>query len=178
MKKLFLASLLFFLLFLKSEVVVAKEATASAAPVRVEYELPYPGLLPDNPLYFLKAIRDNLQKFFISDPLRKAEFDLLQANKRLKAGEILIMKGKFDLGFTTLSKAGNYFEDGLVKVQLAKKQGNDVNSLLSEMFTAAKKQQEVMQNLEKNKKGDELRNLRFLEERARDFSERVLIIKS
>jgi len=157
---------------------MAKEATASAAPVHVDYELPYPGLLPDNPLYMLKAIRDNLQKFFISDPLRKAEFDLLQANKRLRAGELLILRNKFDLGFTTLSKAGNYFEDGLAKVQVAQKQGHDVNSLLSEMFTAAKKQQEVIINLQKNRKGEELRNLRLLEERSRDFSERVLIIKS
>jgi hypothetical protein len=82
-KKVFLASILIFLLFVKSDVVVAKEATGSASIENVEYYLPYPGLLPDNPLYYLKAIRENIQKFFISDPLRKAQFDLLQANKTL-----------------------------------------------------------------------------------------------
>jgi hypothetical protein len=90
----------------------------------------------------------------------------------------LILRGKQDLGVTTLSKSGNYFEDGLSNVQKARKQGQDTNSVLSEMLLAAKKHQQVIRELEKGKKGEDLRALKFLEERARDFAERVLIIKS
>lgn len=48
-----------------------------------EYLLPYPGILPDHPLYFLKALRDRILEALIVDPLRKSEFYLLQADKRL-----------------------------------------------------------------------------------------------
>ena len=40
----------------------------------VKYELPYPGILPDNPLYFLKQIRDWIMERLITDPLKKIEF--------------------------------------------------------------------------------------------------------
>ena len=76
-------------------------STSSAIP-KVEYELPYPGLLPDNPLYYLKAIRDNILKFLIRDPMKKAEFDLLQSDKRLGASYALLKKGNYDLCITTL----------------------------------------------------------------------------
>src|ERR1700704_2037322 len=39
----------------------------------VDYTLPYPGLLPDSPLYFLKTFRDRLISFFISSPIKKAD---------------------------------------------------------------------------------------------------------
>ncbi|HSW97310.1 MAG TPA: hypothetical protein VLF89_05800, partial [Candidatus Saccharimonadales bacterium] len=35
---------------------------------QIQYDLPYPGLLPDNPLYSLKVLRDKIVEFFISDP--------------------------------------------------------------------------------------------------------------
>ena len=177
-KKASIAALLLLLLILKPGFVMAQSASGSARPVSVQYDLPYPGLLPDNPLYYLKAIRDNFLKFFISDPLKKTQFDLLQANKRLGAARALLTKGKEDLAITTLSKSGNYFDDAIAQIQVAKKKGQDVNPTLSEMLTAAKKHQEIIFDMQKGKKGDALLNLRFLQERARDFQGRVEIIKS
>lgn len=49
----------------------------------MEYALPYPGILPDHPLYVFKKIRDAILEFLIVDPVRKAEFYILQADKRL-----------------------------------------------------------------------------------------------
>lgn len=177
-KKVFIASLLFFLLVLKPNFVLAKDASASAVPLQVQYDLPYPGLLPDNPLYYLKAIRDNLLKFFISDPLKKSQFDLLQANKRLGAAEQLLNKGKNDLAITTLSKSGNYFEDAITQVETAKKTGEYTSTFLTELLTAARKHQSEIFKMEKGQKGDTLLNLKFMQERAHDFEERVDIIKS
>lgn len=63
-------------------------------PTPVEYTLPYPGMLPNNPLYFLKKIRDSIIEFLISDPVHKAEFYILQADKKLNMGIALSDMGK------------------------------------------------------------------------------------
>jgi len=167
--------------FLNPTIVLAKEndATQSAEVIEiVEYELPYPGLLPDNPLYYLKAIRDNLLKFFITDPLRKTEFDLLQSDKRLGAAKMLLAKGRNELAITTLSKSGNYFDDAISQIQIARKQGKDIKPLLDNLLNSSKKHQQVISEMEKNQKDDVLLSLKFLRQRAKDFQERVEIIKA
>jgi len=179
MKKALLL-LILLLLFLKPSGVLAKEneATTSAEIIQVEYELPYPGLLPDNPLYYLKAIRDNVLKLIITDPLKKAEFDLLQSDKRLGASKMLLVKGKTDLSTTTLSKSGNYFDDAISQIQIARKQGKDIKPLLEKLLTSSKKHQQVILEMEKNQKKEIIFSLKFLRQRAKDFQERVEIIQS
>lgn len=49
----------------------------------VEYVLPYPGILPDHPLFAMKMLRDWIFERLINDPFRKTEFYILQADKRL-----------------------------------------------------------------------------------------------
>ncbi|MBI3576483.1 hypothetical protein HY086_00365, partial [Candidatus Gottesmanbacteria bacterium] len=68
---------------------------------KVEYLLPYPGILPDNPLYFLKAARDKIIEFLIADPVRKAEFYILQSDKRLGMTSMLLEKGNTTRAETT-----------------------------------------------------------------------------
>jgi hypothetical protein len=122
----FFALLIFFLSF---KTVLAEEGiTPTPTPVIIidNYELPYPGLLPDHPLYFLKMTRDKLVGFFISDPIKKAEFDVLQADKRLNAAIYLINKKSLknqELAVNTFSKGQNYYDDAITKIVLAKKQG-------------------------------------------------------
>jgi len=67
------------------------------APSPVAYSLPYPGILPDHPLYFLKTVRDFILSKLISSPVKKVEFDLLQADKKLNMSIFLKMKAKNDL---------------------------------------------------------------------------------
>ena len=153
-------------------------ASKTADNTAVTYDLPYPGILPDNPLYFLKVVRDNLLGFLISDPLKKANYDLLQANKRLVSARGLIDEGKSDLAITTLSKSGNYFDQAIAKATQAKNQGIDANSTLSSLVTAAKKHQQVVREMEQKVKGDTKITLRLLEERAHDFEQRASIILS
>jgi hypothetical protein len=87
-----------------------------------DYTLPYPGILPDNPFYMLKTARDNFIGLLISDAKKKAEFNLLQADKRLQAGVYLIDKNKkYDLAEQTISKGENYFEQAISKLEEAKK---------------------------------------------------------
>lgn len=153
-------------------------ATKTADNTAVQYDLPYPGILPDNPLYFLKVVRDNLLGLFITDPLKKADYDLLQANKRLVSARGLIDEGKNDLAITTLSKSGNYFDQAIANATQVKNQGGDANPTLSNLLTAAKKHQQVIGEMAAKTKGDTKTTLRLLQERAHDFEQRVSIILS
>lgn len=97
------------------------DATVSASPQPVNYELAYPGMLPDNPLYFLKMIRDKIIKLLINDPYKKVEFDVLNSEKRTYAAKFLVEKGKSDLAIDTISKGNNYFAEGITEITKTKK---------------------------------------------------------
>ena len=118
------------------------------SPTQIEYTLPYPGLLPDNPLYFLKVFRDNVVGFLIKDPSKKAQFDLLQADKRFESGIMLLSEKppKVDMAETIMSKGENYFEDAVAQTKRAKAQGVPVNDFLLKMRTADRKYKEILVN--------------------------------
>lgn len=117
----------------------------------IDYELPYPGILPDSLFYSLKTLRDRMVSFFIADSLKRAEFDLLQADKRLNAGVYLAKKKAKDaLISSVISKGVNYFEEAVAKVKEAKAQGEDINSFVGKLVLASQKHQEVLKKMEKN----------------------------
>lgn len=124
-------------------------ASSGSAMVNVEYVLPYPGMLSDNPLYVIKALRDKITEILMADPSKKAEFYLLTADKRLNEGILLFDKGisKYSLGESTISKGENYFEKGIGQLQFAKKQNLDVNSLIQKYHLSLRKHQEVLKIL-------------------------------
>jgi len=136
----------FHLSFAKSDLVFAQTATSSSHQ-EINYELPYPGLLPDSPLYFLRIIRDKTIGFLISDPLKKAEFNLLQADKRLNAGIYLFNKGKTSLALSTVSKAENYFGEALDRMREAKKEGRDIGGIQEKLRRALGKHEQELKNL-------------------------------
>ncbi len=91
-----------------------------------EYLLPYPGILPDHPLYFLKGLRDRILEGLIVDPLRKAEFYILQADKRLNMGMFLEDQGKSVLMEQVISKGEKYMEKAVSGLTLLKSSGAQV----------------------------------------------------
>ncbi len=125
-------------------------STPSAAK-ESDYQLPYPGLLPDSPLYGLKTLRDKIVSFMISDPSKRAEFDVLQADKRLAASLAMLdsEKGKEALAVSTISKGENYFEDALSNAKQAKKEGTNSNDIKQKLITSSQKHEEVLKQLEK-----------------------------
>lgn len=84
--------------------------TEEMTETKVEYTLPYPGMLPDHPLYNLKRVRDYILERLIADPVKKAEFYILQADKRLQMGVYLAAQGKNVLAESTISKGEKYLE--------------------------------------------------------------------
>ena len=135
---------LFFISFLLLLIVFAlplfaqeSDSTTSAEPV-IDYSLPYPGILPDNPLYIFKAMRDRFVSFLISDPKEKATFDLLLADKRLAAAFALSKETKVNgpLVVQTVSKGENYFFEAVGQAVVAQKQGEEINGLLGQLKDA------------------------------------------
>ncbi len=76
---------------------------------KVAYELPNAGILPDHPLYFLKAARDRASELTLRDSIKRAELYLLLSDKRVEMADLLFQKGKDKLAITTLSKGEKYF---------------------------------------------------------------------
>jgi hypothetical protein len=172
-----LALLIFLLSFYSSSfkayaITESLSATPSSTP-EVNYELPYPGLLPDSPLYFLRAIRDKIVGLLISNPLKKAEFNLLQADKRLNAGIYLFNKGKTSLAFSTISKAENYFLQALDKMDEVKKQGGNINDLKGKMKNAVKKHEQEISILSEKSGADFKSGFEKELKRVIDFENRL-----
>ena len=107
MKKLLFLLIFFVLTFYLAGDMHAQKMQGSTASAIIEYDLAFPGILPDNPLYKLKVLRDKISSYLISDPQKKIEFYLLQSDKGILASAILIDKGKIKLAQDTLLKAEN-----------------------------------------------------------------------
>jgi hypothetical protein len=121
---------------------------------KVEYTLPFPGMLPDHPLYFLKRFRDTILEKLIADPIRKAEFYILQGDKRLQMGVSLFAAGKPTLGESTVSKAEKYLELAVTGLSSYKKNGGVVPTYVVERLEkSTAKHQEVLTEL-MSKAGD------------------------
>ncbi len=116
-------------------------------PSKVDYYLPYPGILPDNPLYNLKVIRDKIKLELIFDEEKKAEKELLYADKRINAGKALIEGGKLELGVSTASKGEKYLERSVDRTIKLHKIGRDVKSLQLTLAKATAKHVELIQEL-------------------------------
>ncbi len=117
-----LISLIFLFLFAVSAFFVQSQ-TITITQSEVGYELPYPGILPDHPLYVFKALRDRLTDFLTRDYYKKSQLYLLYSDKRLVMSSQLLKSGKTKAAITTLSKAEKYFEKIPPLVVTSQKQG-------------------------------------------------------
>lgn len=131
------------------------EETPNLPSEKVDYYLPYPGILPDHFLYPLKMIRDRILVFLTTDPLKKSQLFLLYADKRLAAGKSLLEKGKVDLGITTITKAEKYLEKALIQEEAARKAGKNTQEFLEKLYLASQKHQEVITQLSEKTQSEE-----------------------
>lgn len=179
MKKIFIVIVILgFVLQTRFQFAFAQEASSPSAtptPPKEEYALPYPGLLPNHPLYFLKTTRDKVISFLIADSYKKAEFNLLQADKRLSAALSLMEKekGKEQIVVSTISKGLNYFEEAIAQSQAAQKEGRDIKDITKKFFASLEKHKEIVGSLKK-KAGDSYQDdFAQLEKRIADLTKKV-----
>lgn len=115
---------------------------------QIEYYLPYPGgVLPDNPLWEAKALRDRVWYLITTDQGKKADLLLLFADKRLNTAILLFEKREPEIGLITLSKAEKYLEAASLKEIENRKEGLDTTEFLVRLSTAALKHYEIIQNI-------------------------------
>ncbi len=132
---LFLTTLLFPVMVFAATATSAGEPTGSPTPAPVQYELPYPGMLPDNPLYVLKQIRDWILDKMITDSLKKTEFYILQGDKRLAMGVMLSSSGNSRLSEQIISKGEKYMNNAVTTLLTLKAQGKDVPAYVTDRLT-------------------------------------------
>ena len=81
---------------------------SSNSAVLRDYDLPYPGMLPDNPLYFVKMLRDRVKLMLVGEDLEKINLLLFYADKRIAAADALLREGQVSLAEITAHKAEQY----------------------------------------------------------------------
>ncbi|MGI5827693.1 MAG: DUF5667 domain-containing protein [Patescibacteria group bacterium] len=150
---------------------ISSEASASTTTILgkektnlIDHHLPYPGILPDHPLYCIKMLRDKINLWLAKDPERQYELLLLYADKRLGAGQALIFGNQQTLGTTTITKAEKYLLRAESQLhQVIDKQGNNFDQEASKkrLVNTYQKHQEIISEL-KGKVSD--REKRVLEE--------------
>jgi hypothetical protein len=115
----------------------------------VDYIFPYPGILPDHPLYWLKMIRDRVQLIVFTPPAKKTSRLLHYADKRAAATLQLLKKGKIQLALTTFTKAEKYLERAFLHV-------HDIKNTTTKdvLKKALLKHKEVLESFEDNMSKD------------------------
>lgn len=68
--------------------------TITPSDQEVQYDLPHPGILPDNPFFAIKSIRDSVSLQITQDPLEKAKMILELSDKRIASAKQIAEKGK------------------------------------------------------------------------------------
>ncbi|NMC76620.1 MAG: hypothetical protein GYA60_04925 [Candidatus Methanofastidiosa archaeon] len=112
----------------------------------INYIMPYPGqVLPDNALWYIKALRDKIQYFVTVDKLKRADLALLYADKRLSSSLILFQNKKPDIALTTLTKGEKYLEEALMDEANAKKAGMNTNDYLIKLANASLRHRQIIE---------------------------------
>lgn len=112
----------------------------------INYPMPFEGdVLPDSPLWIVKATRDRIWYLFTFSHLKKAELALLFSDKRLLFSKNLFENKKPDIALTTLSKGEKYLEIAFSEEELARGDGVDTSSFLSTLTTASLKHRQIIE---------------------------------
>ena len=111
---------------------------------KVDYFLPYPGILPGHFLYPIKMIRDKILLFLTTEPLKRGERLLHYADKRIEAARLLAENGRQSLAVTTATKAEKYLERAINQEKEARAKGKKTHPFLVELSKASLKHQQVL----------------------------------
>lgn len=120
-------------------------SSSSANEKKSTYNLPYPGTLPDNPLYKLKVLRDKITLFLITSPSKKIDYYLLLTDKGISTTELLVKEKKFALAKETALKGENNYT--LLTYLIRDKKWDIKKEQYQKVETAALKHQDVLKDI-------------------------------
>lgn len=113
--------------------------------VNVDYQFAFPGkVLPDHFLWPVKALRDKIWLAITTNPSRKAELKLLFADKRIASSKILFEREKYEIGFSTLTKAEKYLEEAYNQEIENRARDIDTSEFLKRLAWASLKHRQVI----------------------------------
>jgi len=115
---------------------------------KIDYQLPNPGRIqPFHLLWPAEVIRDRLWLFVTQNPLKKAQINLLIADKRLASAQQLIAQSKPELAISVAAKAEIYLVRALSHTLVAKDQGMEVDEFLYQLSFASLKHRSVLETI-------------------------------
>jgi hypothetical protein len=118
---------------------------ASSTAPSIDYALPYPGLLPDHPLFFIKTLRDKILLLLITSQNRRVEFNQLTADKYVAMAVFLAQEKKSQLAISTLDTAISYAKETQIQVgKLPPTKSDEVGNLKHHFSESLKKYQQVL----------------------------------
>lgn len=131
----------------------------------VDYDLQWPGILPDNRVFYkIKVLRNKIIEKIIIGPVKKVEFDLLMADKTIYASKLLMEKGRVDLSKETALKGENYYSMLVQDYNKALLSNEKIPPWLDKKITlAAIKHQEVFKKLEDSVTGEDKKTFQIVE---------------
>lgn len=138
---------------------------------KVIYQLPYPGILPDNPLYFIKETRDSIKVFITRDNLKKADLYLNLADKHMAIALKMAEKGREKIAISELQKSEELFRNIPTLLINSKKQGvAPSNDMIIKLYQSNSKHQEIITEVMKKLTQTEIetfKNILLENEKAR-----------
>lgn len=157
----------------------AAEATIPSSQSTVQYDLSYPGLLPDHPFYILKQVRDNMLALFIGKPLDRSSFMLLQSDKQVSAAKLLVEQRK-DVAMIRDSFAASQksFEDAVKETQAAKQEGLATGDMINKLRIASKKHHEIVQDVMVQLSSEDKKMFTEIEKKSLEFIPLTASLKS
>lgn len=84
------------------------------------YTLPYPGILPDHPLYPFKRLRDAILLLTARDSVKSIDLKRLFADKHLVMAQLLWEKGNFSLSYNTFMQGERYLLASSIEIEQLK----------------------------------------------------------
>ena len=116
--------------------------------MNLDYDLAYAGVvLPDSILWPIKAVRDRFWMLVTTNKSGKAELNILFADKRLGASRILFENKKYDIGYSTLTKAEKYLETANNLEEELRQKGEDTNELAGRIAKASLVHRQVIEKI-------------------------------
>jgi hypothetical protein len=130
------------------------EASASVLKNQVDsYTFPFPGILTNHPLYFLKSFRDLILQFFIINPVEKIEFQNLQSDKFFAMSLEYLNKHDMKNCLYVLDKTVEFKGQAIAGLETAISQKLSVPpSLVDIILNSSNKQISILENMRSSDK--------------------------
>jgi hypothetical protein len=132
-----------------SEPIEADNVPDDTKAPKVEYVLPYPGMLPGQPFYFLKSWRDRIMLALLTTPMKKAQFHLLQSDKFLAMAGMFSDNNKIVEATSAVTQSVTEYSDAITQAGIVKNTNIPVeDQFIDKLERSANKHIELFEGIE------------------------------